>query len=141
MHLDDASGILHGLGSLIGVELRTGVSHVVETTRDPQFEESASQHVGRVISVNGGNVALAGHFLGDLLQPLQRGDSSIVSNGINSSGHFRPAELGVVGSSSVHAFQDALRIDVDHFVEEGEFRDDFGLPSSLLEGRDDLIGS
>jgi len=141
MHLDDASGILHGVGALIGVELRTGVSHVVETTRDPQFEESASQHVGRVISVNGGNVALASNFLGDLLQPLQRGDSSIVSNGINSSGHFRPAELGVVGSSSVHAFQDALRIDVDHFVEEGEFRDDFGLPSSLLEGRDDLIGS
>lgn len=141
VHLDDSAAGLDGLGSLVGVELRSLVSHVVEASREPELEESASQHVGGVVAVDGRDVSLARDLAGDGLEALEGGGPAVVRDGVDSAAHLGAGELGVVGSASVDALEDSGGLDGDELAGgEGVFLDDGGLPAAGLEGGDDVLG-
>ena len=65
MHFYGPAGGPDGVRALIGVELRTGIAHIVEFARDPQFEETAPKHVGGGVAVDGGDVSRRGDFGAD----------------------------------------------------------------------------
>jgi len=77
-------------------------------------------------------VALASNFLGDLLQPLDGSHASIMSNGINPTGHLGPTHSSIIRPPSVHALENAFRSNVHQLARHTRIGNDLGVPSPAL---------